>query len=146
MKPIKYKIPQVALRCVRERTLSLPCERLLTPDDAAAVARSVIGDRPNEMLIAIALDGRARITSIATISVGGMHGASVRLADVLRLVLVAKASAFILAHNHPSGDPTPSEQDIDFTERLRKAAETVDLVLVDHVIIIGEGESYERVP
>lgn len=47
------------------------------------------------------LDGRSRITSIATVSIGGMHGASVRLSDVLRLALVAKASAFILAHNHP---------------------------------------------
>lgn len=128
------------LRMVSERTVALPLDRCTCSNDAAAIARHLIGDRPVEHMIAILLDGRSRVTGTTMISQGGMHGCGVTARDVLRPVLVAQASAFVLAHNHPSGDPTPSAEDVAFTRRIKEAAEIVGVLLVDHVVVVADGE------
>jgi DNA repair protein RadC len=91
-------------------------------------------------LIALMLDGQGRLTSVATLAQGGMHGTAVAARDVLRAVLAAHASAFVLAHNHPSGDPTPSREDKTFTKAIREAAALVGTPLVDHVVVTWGGQ------
>jgi DNA repair protein RadC len=63
----------------------------------------------------------------------------VRAADPLRLALRAAASGFVLVHNHPSGDPTPSAEDVTFTRRVADAASVVGVPLLDHVVVAREG-------
>ena len=145
MKAPRYKVPHLALRMVREKTLSLPANRISTALDAALVARKVIGDKPVEHLIAILLDGRGNITGVATLAQGGMHGAGVRPADVLRAVLTSHAFAFILAHNHPSNDPTPSADDVFMTNKIRAAAKEVGCPLLAHVVVVRSGD-FRTVP
>jgi DNA repair protein RadC len=137
MKP--YRIPMTALRMVKERTLSLPRTTIEHAEHAAQVATAVIGDRPNEHLIAMMLDGVGNVTRVVTLSVGGMSGAAVTARDVLRAVLTSHAHAFILAHNHPSGDPTPSREDLAMTQAIRGAAAIVGVPLLDHVVITRNG-------
>jgi len=70
---------------------------------------------------------------------GGLHGCSVTARDILRGALVQAASALVLVHNHPSGDPRPSPEDVAMTRTVVEAAEVVGTPLVDHVIVSASG-------
>jgi DNA repair protein RadC len=88
-----------------------------------------------EVVIAIALDGQNRLLAEFEVARGGKHGAALTPADVLRPVIRAGASALLLLHNHPSGDPTPSREDCQLTRALRSAATVVGIPLLDHIIV-----------
>jgi DNA repair protein RadC len=110
------------------------------PDPAAVAAwgtRLLALD--HEELWVLALDGRNGLRAARLVASGGLHGLSVALADPVRVALRAGASAFVLVHNHPSGDPTPSAEDERFTERVAEAARIVGVPLVDHVIVARGG-------
>ena len=87
----------------------------------------------------LAFDGRGHLRAARCIAKGGLHGASVRAADPLRAALRVDASAFVLVHNHPSGDPTPSHEDVVLTAQIARAAEIVGVALLDHVVVTRGG-------
>jgi DNA repair protein RadC len=95
----------------------------------------------HEELWLLALDGRSRLRAVRCVAKGGLHGMGVRAADPLRIALRAAASGFVLVHNHPSGDPTPSLEDIAFTRRVAAAAVVVGVPLLDHVVVAQAGFS-----
>lgn len=143
---MSYKIPHLAMRMVRERTMTVASTQARSSSDVAAIAHKLIGNAPVEHVIAILVDGRANVTGVTTVAIGGMHGAALRPADVLRAVLAGQASAFILSHNHPSGDPKPSGEDVAFTDRIRAAADVVGVPLLDHVIVTRDPQTFSSVP
>lgn len=140
MKTAKYKIPMLGLRLVRERTMTIPTTQATCSNDVAAIATAMIGNRPTEHLIAIMVDARSNVTAVVTLAQGGMSSCSVRPADILRAVLVHQAAAFILSHNHPSGEPTPSREDIALTDAVRRVADAVGVTMLDHVIVTSKGD------
>jgi DNA repair protein RadC len=109
--------------------------------DVAAWAAARLSNLDHEELWLLALDGRSRLRAVRCVAKGGLHGMGVRPADPLRLALRAAASGFVLVHNHPSGDPTPSAEDIAFTRRLASAAVIVGTPLLDHVVVARDGFS-----
>ncbi len=98
-------------------------------------ARPRLGALDHEELWVLALDGQHRVRAARRVAAGGLHGLLVSVRDPLRFALREGASAIVMLHNHPSGDPTPSVEDIRFTEQLREAADVVGTPLLDHVII-----------
>lgn len=84
---------------------------------------------------ALYLDTRRRLLASETISVGTMEASLVHPREVFRPALLAGASALIVAHNHPSGDPEPSAEDLALTHRLDKAARLLGIQIVDHLVI-----------
>ncbi len=90
-----------------------------------------------ERMYVICLDGQNRMKYLHEVSRGGLHGCAVAPRDILRIVIMAASSAFVLVHNHPSGDPTPSREDVVMTKTIAEAAKVVGVELVDHVIIGG---------
>jgi DNA repair protein RadC len=114
-------------------------EALTNPDVVDAWARPRLAALEHEELWGLALDGRNRLRAARRIAVGGLHGIHVQPRDPLRAMLREGASSFVLVHNHPSGDPTPSADDIHFTEKIAAAAEVVATPLMDHVIIGAPG-------
>lgn len=115
---------------------SLPaCPKL--PDRAAveAWARPRLATLDHEELWVLALDGRHGLRAARRAASGGIHGLHVSARDVLRIALREAASAFVLVHNHPSGDPTPSDEDVAFTHTVVDAAALVGTPLLDHVVI-----------
>ncbi len=78
-------------------------------------------------MLAVALDGLNHFLAEIEIAVGGTHSIAVSLRDVLRPILRSGASSFLLIHNHPSGDPVPSKDNIEFTRLLADAANVVNL-------------------
>jgi len=73
------------------------------------------------------------------VSVGGLTGTIVDVRNILQTALKANACSVILAHNHPSGNPNPSEADIQITRRVNEAAKIMDIQVLDHLILLTEG-------
>jgi len=107
--------------------------------DVAGWAVPRLGYLDHEELWLLALDGRGHVRAVRCVAKGGLHGLGVRPADPLRLALRAAASGFVLVHNHPSGDPSPSREDVVFTQRVAAAAAVVGVPLLDHVVVAAGG-------
>jgi DNA repair protein RadC len=118
-----------------------PSLRLPDKDAVVAWARPRLAMLDHEELWVLALDGRNGLRAARLVASGGLHGLHIGVRDVLRIALKEAASAFILVHNHPSGDPTPSDEDVAFTQKVTEAAAVVGTPLVDHVIIARQHAS-----
>jgi len=92
-----------------------------------------------EYFIAIHLDGKNRIICIDQVSVGSLNQSIVHPREVFKTSLLSSAAAMILIHNHPSGDPTPSREDLEITKRLREAGDLLGIRILDHIVI---GDTY----
>jgi DNA repair protein RadC len=90
---------------------------------------------PHEQVLVVSLDTRLRHTGTTVVSIGTVNEAAAHPREILRPIITRNAYAFILIHNHPSGDPTPSRADYRITENLVKAADLMQIRLIDHVII-----------
>jgi DNA repair protein RadC len=109
--------------------------RLPDRQAVAAWARPRLATLDHEELWALALDGRHGLRAARKIASGGIHGMHVAPRDALRVALREAASAFVLVHNHPSGDPAASQEDVAFTRAVTEAARVVGTPLLDHVIV-----------
>jgi len=131
-----------AIELGRRAAAAAVCASALTFPESRAVdawARPRLAALEHEELWLLALDGRNALRAARRVASGGLHGMHVAVRDPLRIALREAASAFILVHNHPSGDPTPSQEDIEYTRRLARAAADVGTPIVDHVIVAKEG-------
>ncbi len=85
------------------------------------------------------LDGKNRVVCMDTVSVGSLNQSIVHPREVFKSACLSNAAAIILVHQHPSGDATPSREDIAITKRLKEAGEVMGIAVLDH-IIVGDGE------
>jgi DNA repair protein RadC len=120
----------------------LPKHKLISSAVVASTYGHRLGGLMHEVMLAIALDGLNHFLAEIQVGMGGLHQLAVHPRDVIRPLLRTGATAFILLHNHPSGDPTPSQADITMTRRLVDCGGAVGVPLVDHVIIGGRGGGY----
>jgi DNA repair protein RadC len=109
------------------------------PDEIAAWARLEFGGAEREELWLVAVDGRGTLAETRRIAQGGSWSNVLSVRDVLTAALRSGCPAFLLVHNHPSGDPTPSASDARATLALADAAAVVGLSLLDHVVVGAEG-------
>ncbi len=111
--------------------------QLTTPDKVFAYLGSSALGKTNEQLCIIALDTRGRLLGESEVVVahGGANSVRVRAADVFREPLLLRAASVVLVHNHPSGDPRPSPQDIAITADLAAAGELLEMPVQDHIIL-----------
>ena len=93
----------------------------------------------HEVVLAIAVDGRNCLLAELELARGGLHGAALTPRDVFRPLIRANASAFILVHNHPSGDPTPNAEDVHLTQAVSSVGDIIGIPLLDHVVIGARG-------
>ena len=105
------------------------------PEDAAIFLRSVLTDNSREHFIAMYLDGGHQVVSYSTISIGTATTAIVHPREVFQRAILSGAVALVVAHNHPSGILTPSNEDYKVTERLKDAGTLLGIKLLDHVIV-----------
>jgi len=113
--------------------------RLASSKDVDAAFRARLADLDQECFWAIALDAKSRPIRELEIARGGLSSCPVAPADVFRALVREAAASVIILHNHPSGEPTPSADDVALTERLARAGELLGIRLVDHVVIGREG-------
>lgn len=100
---------------------------------------SFLMQETKEMFITLHLDGKNRIICMDLVSIGSLNQSIVHPREVFKTAFLSNAAALILIHQHPTGDPTPSSEDIAITCRLKEAGEICGLKVLDH-IIIGDGE------
>jgi len=111
-----------------------------TPADVAGLVGGRLRDQKKEHFLALLLDTRNRLIKLAEISVGSLDTSIVHPREVFKEAISASAASVIFAHNHPSGNPEASEDDIELTKRLAQAGEIVGIEVLDH-IIIGDNNS-----
>ncbi len=114
-------------------------QRLGSATEVWAHLRARLAVTPVEEFWALALDVRHRLVFEACVARGCLTGVDVHPRDVFRPLIRGSAAAVIFCHNHPSGDPSPSRQDIELTTRLREVGDLVGITVLDHVIVAAEG-------
>lgn len=130
-------IPQFRVSLVRERTVKY--RKVDDTRHAAAVLHALLDDAPTEKFVVLYLNGLNGLIGVEIVAVGGMHACPTSPKDIFRGAIVAGAAGIILGHNHPSGDPTPSPQDIEVTTMLVAAGKLLGIAVVDHVIVSANG-------
>ncbi len=126
------------VRRVRSR-FPKPGDRIATSRDVAAIYGPRLAAEPRERFLALALDAKNRVRAEIEIAVGTLSSCPVHPREAFRPLVRESASAVVFVHNHPSGDPTPSEEDREITERLRAAGTLLGIRVLDHVIVGAEG-------
>lgn len=106
--------------------------------DINALMHPFLWDLPNEELWVIALNNASRVIKKVRVSVGGISQTAADVRLIMRILVEASATQFVVVHNHPSRNRQPSRDDKNITERLKKVGELFDIRLMDHVIIAGE--------
>jgi DNA repair protein RadC len=124
-------------RRVLVRSNATPRLNLASSAEVARWARVRLASLDHEQLWMLALDGQNGLRAARRVAEGGLHGCAVDPRDILRAALREAASAFVLVHNHPSGDPSPSDEDIGLSRLVARAAAVLGTPLVDHVIVGG---------
>jgi DNA repair protein RadC len=117
-----------------------PAERcqIASPRDAAHYLMPEFSARPVEQFGLLMLDSRHRVVRCTVLTVGSLDGTAVQPREVFRQALMASAAAVVLFHNHPSGDPQPSGEDVELSRRMVAAGRLMGIEVIDHVVL-GDG-------
>ena len=135
--PAKAVQIKAALELGRRLLVAAPHERpvVRSPADAANLVMAEMALLAQEHLRTVLLDTRNRVLGIPTIYIGSLNSAAVRVGEVFREAIRANSAAMIVLHNHPSGDPTPSPDDVQVTRMIVEAGALLHIDVLDHLII-----------
>ena len=112
--------------------------KVQSPREAMQILKPLFEFRLQEVFIAVLLDTRLQVLSIEEIYRGTVNQVAMRVAEVFRPAIVVNAPNIILAHNHPSGDPSPSPEDLAITQEMAQAGRLLHIHVLDHLIIGGD--------
>jgi len=110
-------------------------EQVKSPEGIAAILQEYFARHDREEVLLVMLDTGKTVIGISRLSVGGLSQSIVEPRQVFKAAILGNADAIVLAHNHPSGNPQPSQGDIRLTRRISEAGKLMDVPLIDHLII-----------
>lgn len=131
------RIDIVKVKLVKESSILYKNRRISCPNDAYNLSISFLKDIDREVMLVITLDTKNQPNSISICSIGSINTSIVHPREIFKTAILSNASSIILAHNHPSGDPTESPEDIKITQRLVEAGKLIGINVIDH-IVVGE--------
>ncbi len=145
----EYEIPDRPVSCsqrlqvvrvslVKEKPLLYNSSRVSDSDQAVDAFRALLPDIDREYFVVFILDAKNRISSCNVVSVGSLNQSIVHPREVFKPAILANGAAVILAHNHPSGDPKPSSEDIQITRRLKECGDVLGIKVLDHIIVCDD--------
>jgi len=134
----EYAVPRYRVTLVRDNRAVPPSSPLTTSVAAADILRPLFAGLDREQFLVCGLDAKHAIIGVNIVSIGSMTLAIVHPREVFKPLILMNACAWICAHNHPSGDPTPSQEDRVLTSRLRQGADLLGITLLDHLILTDE--------
>ena len=137
--------PVYKLMLVKESEVSYrkEKEKCCDPESVCRLLKEFgLNDQPEESFVLLTLDARVNITGLFEISKGALSSCYVDMKSIFKRVLLSTAACFMVAHNHPSGDCIPSTHDDEITNRLKKAAEVIDVKFIDHLIVVPGNNQY----
>ena len=129
-----YSVPVYKIRLLKDGNVSTERKQIRFSQDAIGVIAVMLADLHTEHLIAVMLDSKNKVIGVHTVATGGLNAIHIRIADVFKAAILSNAAAIILSHNHPSGDPTPSPEDIQLTKKLVEAGKLLDIDILDHIV------------
>jgi DNA repair protein RadC len=131
---------KAAIELGRRLTLESPEERaaINSPADAAALVQYEMSVLEQEHLRVILLDTRNRVLDVVEVYHGSINSSQVRVGEIFKAAVRRNAPSLIIVHNHPSGDPTPSPDDVAVTRAIVQAGKLMDVDVLDH-LVIGQG-------
>jgi DNA repair protein RadC len=131
---------KAALEIGRRLLLTQQTQRfqIKSPTDAAQLLMVEMSHLEQEHLRTVLLDTKNRVQAVATVYIGSLNASLIRVGEVFRDALKHNSAALIIAHNHPSGDPTPSPEDVLVTREIVSAGKLLDIEVLDH-LVIGQG-------
>lgn len=132
------RVSIVKVQLIREKSMLYSNRKIGCPDDAAELFRDYMGDLDRENFVLLCLNNKNEPTHIETVHVGNINSSIVTPREVLKTAILSNAAGAMLCHNHPSGNPCPSQEDVEVTERLKHAFELVGITLHDHIILGDE--------
>jgi len=109
-----------------------------SPSDAAALVQYEMAGLAQEHLRVINLDTRNKVINIEKLYIGSLNASTVRIAEIFKPAIQRNAASIIILHNHPSGDPSPSSEDVALTRSIVQAGKLLDIEVLDH-LVIGQG-------
>ncbi|WP_454962410.1 JAB domain-containing protein [Eggerthia catenaformis] len=136
----EYKLDQVGIRMVKEPTL-YSSEPVDSPEAAVRLISKLLKHYDRELLCIVNLRNDLRPINVNVVSVGTVNSSVAHPREIMKSAILSNASSVMLFHNHPSGNLTPSKEDIALTDRMLKAGEILGIPVIDH-IIIGNNDQY----
>ena len=138
MSNVAKRINVVSIKMVKESSFLYQTRQILSPYDAYDMIKEQLEGLDREQFIIACLNTKNEPTNISVVSVGSLNKAIVHPREVFKTAILSNAASIMAFHNHPSGETTPSQQDIQLTNRLVGAGELLGIKLLDH-LIIGDG-------
>jgi DNA repair protein RadC len=138
MNELSCHIPKIILQVVCEGYIESLTRRISGSADINQLLAPYFAPKDREEFVGLYLDAKNGIVGLHTISIGSLPHTIVHPREVFKAAILVNASAIIIAHNHPSGDPTPSQEDRLLTSRLESAGSLMGMRLLDHVVF-GRG-------
>lgn len=130
------RLPLYTTRLVRETEFTYPDRLQMSgPEDVAAMLHDYFRDKDREEFLIVLLDTANTVIGLSRISEGGLSASIVEPRQIFKTAILANAAAIIPAHNHPSGNPEPSREDIRITRQLCEAGQIMGIPVHDHLII-----------
>lgn len=131
----------VSLKVVKESSLLYGRRKISSPIDAVEIGNSILEGSDREKLLLCCLNTKNEPTNLNVVSIGSLNSSIVHPREVFKVAILSNSASIILFHNHPSGDTTPSKEDISITERIKEAGKIIGIELIDH-IILGDENKY----
>ena len=138
MSNVGKRINIVSIKMVKESSFLYQTRQILSPNGAYEMIKEQLEGVDREQFIIACLNTKNEPTNITLVSVGSLNKAIVHPREVFKTAILSNAASIMAFHNHPSGETTPSQQDIQLTKRLYEAGELLGIKLLDH-LIIGDG-------
>lgn len=129
------RINIVTVKMEKVKSMLVDNKQVTSPQDVYEIIKKYLDGADREHLVLLTLNTKNAINSITTVSIGSLNSSVVHPREVFKTAILTNASSIIMAHNHPSGDPAPSREDINITERIKEGGKLLGINLLDHVVI-----------
>lgn len=128
----------VSLKLVKESSLLYKERSVRSPEDGYQLMKLFLADKDREHFIVVSLDTKNQPVSINVCHIGSLNTSIVHPREVMKSAILSNASSIIVGHNHPSGLPEPSKEDIEVTRRLAETGKIIGIDVLDHIIVGDE--------
>ncbi|MDP4145764.1 MAG: JAB domain-containing protein [Bacillota bacterium] len=132
------RVDIVSIKMVKEASMLYKGRKVSSPSDAYKLIKEFLEDADREEMIVCSLDTKNQPTNINVVSIGTLNSSLVHPRELFKVATLSNAASIIVVHNHPSGNPEPSSEDINVTHRLKECGKLLGIDDIEH-IIIGDG-------
>lgn len=128
----------VSLKLVKESSILYKERSVRSPEDGYNLLKLFLEDKDREHFIVVSLNTKNQPVSINVCHIGSLNASIVHPREVMKSAILSNAASIIVGHNHPSGLPEPSKEDIEVTKRLAEAGKIIGIDVLDHIIVGDE--------